>query len=291
MNVLILGASGLVGGNMLRHFSGFENIKVVGTHFSYATAHTVAFNTLDLDDPDNFDVDGFAPDVIVHCGALTWVDYCEENIDESYQKTVVSTINALRIAEKYDSKVVYLSTDYVFDGKNGPYRETDTVHPLSVYGRHKLEAEELVLKNDANLVLRITNVYGDEERNKNFVARLVQNYLNKTEITLKLPYDQYATPVNASDIARAARLLLTDGKRGIYHIASTDFVNRVQLANRVLKHLPGHRMSIVPVATAEIDPPAKRPLLGGLITEKFLSDYPDFQFSNVDDYLTGLKPA
>lgn len=287
MNIFILGASGLVGGNCLNYFRTFSHLNVVGSHFSYATQQTVPFNTLNLNDSNNFDLDAFQPNVLVHCGALTWVDYCEQNPEESYQKTVESTKNAIELAKKHKAKLVYISTDYVFDGTEGPYAEDHAVNPISIYGKHKLEAEQLVVNElgTNSLVLRITNVYGDEERNKNFVARLIDT-INKHEPTeLKLPSDQYATPVNAADIARAMYLLLIDDRSGIYNIASTDFVNRVQLANLVIKHFPQHQVKVVPVTTAEFNPPAPRPLLGGLVTKKFMDLYPTFHFTNVDDYV------
>ena len=286
MKILIFGASGLVGGNMLTYFKTKKDIEVVGTHFSFETENTVPFNTLNLELETNFDVINFNPDVIINCGALTWVDYCEENIDESYKKTVVSTINTLKIAAQVNAKYLYIGTDYVFDGTKGPYTEEEQARPLNVYGRHKLEAESLVLnQNEGSLSLRITNVYGNEERDKNFVSRLINLAKTEEKHELKLPFDQYATPVNAMDIAKAAYLLLRDNKNGVYNIASTDFVNRVQLASLVLKAIPNNKVSLTPISTEELNPPAARPLTGGLITAKFLSEYPDFEFTNVNDFL------
>ncbi|MFT6801820.1 MAG: dTDP-4-dehydrorhamnose reductase [Salibacteraceae bacterium] len=287
MKILIFGASGLVGGNMLQYFKTKPEIEVVGTHFSFETENTVPFNTLNLELESNFDVSSFNPDLIINCGALTWVDYCEENEEESYQKTVVSTINTLKIAQQHKAKYLYIGTDYVFDGENGPYTETAEVNPLNIYGRHKLEAENLVLNTTKDsLSLRITNVYGNELRDKNFVSRLYKLAKSGESHHLKLPYDQYATPANALDIAKATYLLLRDQKSGIYNIASTDFVNRMQLAQFVLKTCSEHKITLEPISTRELNPPAKRPLTGGLITAKFLSEYPDFEFSNVNDFLT-----
>jgi len=285
MKIFISGASGLVGGNCLKHFAE-QGATVVGSYFSYPTHNTVFYDTLNPQHSDNFDVHAFAPDVIVHCGALTHVDYCETNIDESYQKTVQSTINLIEVAKTCNARMVYISTDYVFDGENGPYKEDAPVNPISVYARHKLEAEHLVLAQltDA-LVLRVTNVYGDEVRGKNFVARIIEQCEQNQKLTLKLPYDQYASPANAWDIARAMYVLLQDHKTGIYHIGSTDYLNRVELALRVLSYFPHAQYDLIPISTADMKQPAPRPLLGGFVKMKFSNEYPEFLFGNVDSYL------
>ncbi|MFH1320708.1 MAG: SDR family oxidoreductase [Bacteroidota bacterium] len=286
MNILIIGASGLVGGNCLKYLSNKTELNVTGTYFSYKVNNTVYFDTLKLNNPNNFDIEKFNPDVIIHCGALTNVDYCEDHQEESHQKTVVSTQNAIGLSKKHDAKMIYLSTDYVFDGTEGPYDENAKVNPISMYGKHKLEAETIVLNElIGSIVIRITNVYGDEERKKNFIARIVDKIKEGEELDLKLPYDQYATPVNAYDVARAIYLLIKDNKHGIYNIASSDYVNRCQLVHRIFNHFPEAKYNLVPVSTKELNQPAPRPLQGGLKTAKFLSQYPDFQFSNVDDYL------
>ncbi len=286
MKLFIAGASGLVGSNCLRHFSSL-GWDVVGSYLSFAQEGLVYFNTLEPGNPLNFDLLAWRPDVIVHCGALTHVDYCESHEEESYSKTVGSTRNLVAIAQQCGARMVYLGTDYVFDGVDGPYPETAPVAPLSVYGRHKLEAEQIVLGEvPGSLVLRVTNVYGDEARGKNFVARIVQQCRDGVELTLKLPYDQFANPTNAADIARAMALLLRDGKEGIYNMGGTDYMNRVSLALRVLKYFPEAKYTLEPLATATLQQPAPRPLNGGFIMQKFLGEYPLFVFSNLDDYLS-----
>ncbi|MBL4576915.1 MAG: SDR family oxidoreductase [Flavobacteriales bacterium] len=286
MKILVIGGSGLVGSNCLSHFLEQSDVIAVGTYFSYATASTEYFDTLNIDNPKNFDIAGFDPDVIMHCGALTHVDKCESEVEESYDKTVRSTRNVIELCKTYSARMLYVSTDYVFDGKEGPYDEEASVNPISVYGMHKMEAERLVLNEvPASVVIRITNVYGDEERDKNFVTRIAKACIEGKELDLKLPVDQYATPVNAADVARALFLLANDGKSGIYNIASTDFFNRVELVEKIQTHFPGNKISFESVTTAELGQPAPRPLMGGLKTDKFMQAYPDFVFSTVDDYL------
>jgi dTDP-4-dehydrorhamnose reductase len=285
MNVFIIGASGLVGGNCRKHFIE-KGWNVKGSYFSYKTDETVFYNTLVPGHPENFDVAAFMPDVIVHCGALTHVDYCETHPDESYEQTVTSTRNVIALARQCNARLVYISTDYVFDGRHGPYTEEDAVNPLSVYARHKLEAEQMALKEiEGSLVLRVTNVYGNELRGKNFISRIIDQCKNNQRLTLKLPYDQYASPANAWDIARAMYVLLRDNKRGIYHIAGTDYLNRVELALRVLSYFPDAEYDLIPMNTEELKQPAARPLLGGFVKKKFSNEYPDFLFGNVDSYL------
>jgi len=297
MEIFIAGASGLVGSNMMRHF-GEQGWNVAGSYFSYPQEGLAYYNTLDPADPKNWPIEANMPDVIVHCGALTHVDYCEQNPEESYEKTVTSTMNLIRVANAVGARMVYLSTDYVFDGEAGPYAEDAPVKPLSVYGWHKLEAEQAVLASvPGSLVLRVTNVYGDEARGKNFVARILQQCEEGKALTLKLPYDQFAHPTNARDIARAAALLIRDGKSGIYHIGGTDYMNRVELALRILKRFPGAEYTLEAVSTESLAQPAARPLNGGFIRQKFAREYPEFLPTNLDDYLdsrtgqSGASPA
>jgi dTDP-4-dehydrorhamnose reductase len=289
MKAFIIGASGLVGSNCMQHFAT-QGWEVMGSYFSYATDGTVFYNTLEPGHPENFDIEAWAPDILVHCGALTHVDYCETNEAESYQKTVQSTINIIALAKRCNARMVYISTDYVFDGKDGPYTEDAPLNPLSVYARHKLEGEQLTLREvPGALVLRVTNIYGHEARGKNFVARIVQQCIDGQKLTLKLPYDQFASPTNAMDIARAMFLLLRDGKSGIYHIGGTDYMNRVALALRVLQYFPDATYELIPLSTEALNQPAARPLLGGFVTAKFSKEYPEFLFSNVDDFLKNWK--
>lgn len=289
MKIFISGASGLVGSNCLKHFTE-KGWTVKGSHRTFPTGETVFFDTLNLASENNFDVETFNPDVIVHCGALTHVDYCENNPDESFEKTVTATKNLLEISVRCQAKFVFLSTDYVFDGRDGPYQETAVINPLSVYGKHKLAAEQLVQQMlSDHLILRVTNVYGSEIRMKNFVARIINQCEESKTLELKLPFDQFANPTNAFDIARAMALLLEDQKSGIYHIGSTDYMNRVSLALRVLKYFPNAKYDLKPVSTETLSQPAARPLYGGFVTAKFLSEFPDFLFSTVDEYLQNYK--
>lgn len=285
MKAFIVGGSGLVGSNYMTYFSS-QGIQCVGTHRYNETGNTVYFDALDLDNPMNFDIRAYRPDVIIHTAAQPNVELCETNEADSYELNVVTARNMALLSRDIGAKLLFTSTDYVFDGEHGPYRETDTVRPLSVYARHKVECEQVIQTlYDNVLILRIGSVYGDEERGKNFIIRIINDVESGREWTMRLPIDQYSTPVNAYDVARCSLLLINDDKRGIYHLGSTDYLNRVQLAHRVLAYLSDHKCSIIAQNTSDLSQKAGRPLRGGLSAHKFLSEYPSFQFTNVDDYM------
>lgn len=287
MKILIIGASGLVGSHCT-HVLKNEHHDVVGTHLNFQTPETVYYDPLSVSEK-NLQLDNVKPDVIIHCGALTNVDYCENNEKESEIATVLSTKVLVDYCNKNNAKLVYLSTDYVFDGEQGPYPESSPTNPINVYGKHKLEAELLVKSIDKYIIARITNVYGEEERSKNFIARLVI-WLQQNEVKkLDLPIDQFATPVYAGDIARMLLCLIRDDKTGIYNLSSTDYYNRYHLALKVKSFFRDNTsVTLNPVQTAHLNQAAKRPLNGGLLNIKFIQQYPDFEFSNVDSFLKTL---
>ena len=268
--VFVTGGSGLVGGQCAKLFrdAGWD---VIATHKSFATDDTVYFNCSNENDAANFDVAAWRPHVVIHCAAMTNVDVCEEKPDESHTHNVQATQQMARLCKECGAQLVYISTDYVFDGVAGPYSEDAVPAPLSVYGKHKLEGEQIALGDDAlrAVVLRITNVYGSEARGKNFVARVFGNARKTVDgapMHMRLPSDQFATPVDAASVAAVAKMLITDKKAGVYHVASSEYVSRVQLAAKVVKSIERHQVTIEQVVTSDLGQVAPRPLKGGCVS-------------------------
>lgn len=289
MKTLIIGASGLVGSNCLKHFKQ-QNWDTIGTYFSYQAENTVFYDTLNPTNEENFNINEFQPEAMIHCGALTFVDYCETNEEESFQKTVQSTIHLVEKAKEVNAKFIYISTDYVFDGEAGPYKEDATPNPLSVYGRHKLEAENIVKNSGLDyIILRVAKVFGHEERQKNFVARMCATIEEKGELTWNGFTDQHTTAINAMDIAKVAHLLLRDGKSGIYHLGYGEYFNAYEMVLKIGNQYPDATKNVKPITKADFKQDADRPPLGGLSNEKILSEYPDFQFSTIEDYIAERK--
>jgi dTDP-4-dehydrorhamnose reductase len=285
MKVLVIGASGLVGAHCLRYLKE-KNIEVLGTYRNYKVDNTFFFDPSLANCFDFLNENSFKPDSIIHCGALTNVDYCEDNQEESYELTVKSTEIIANYCKKNKIKLIYLSTDYVFDGLCGPYLETENTNPINVYGKHKLEAEKFVKELGNYIIARITNVYGEEDRSKNFIAHLISIIKSGVDKTFKLPFDQFATPVYAGDIAKMIYLLIKEEKNGIYNLSSTDYYSRHQLAKKVISFYDDViRLKLEAISTENLKQRASRPLNGGLLNIKFSNEFPNFEYTNIDKFI------
>jgi len=207
------------------------------------------------------------PEIIFLPAALTNVDFCENNEKLSYTINVAGTKNVVVASNKISARLIYFSTDYIFDGTAGPYNEDAIPNPISTYGWQKLEAEHYIASTSLNyLIIRTTVVYGWERQGKNFVYRLVNSLRNG--ISVKVPADQIGTPTYAPDLAKnAVKLAMTDLK-GVLNIAGVDCISRYDFALQATKIFNLQSDLIIPVSTSELDQPARRPLLAGLRTEK-----------------------
>ena len=162
--VLITGANGLLGQKLCRNFSSCY--KVIATDLqphNFASLHDLTYETLDITDirPLEFHVRFYKPSVIINAAAYTDVDGCEIHRDQAWAVNVGGVKNLVRACHKQGTKLVHLSTDYIFDGENGPYSEDDPPHPVNFYGETKLESEKVIQDSGINFLIVRTNVlYG-----------------------------------------------------------------------------------------------------------------------------------
>ena len=141
-------------------------------------------------------------DIIIYNGALTNVEKCESDPALSYHITYNSAKILIDFCSANNIGFIYPSTDYVFNGLSGPYSEDDDVNPINIYGEHKLKVEEYIQKKLRKyLIARITNVYGEEERQKNFINSSLEKIKSKKSVSIVAAIDQYSTPICARDIA------------------------------------------------------------------------------------------
>ena len=208
------------------------------------------------------------PEVIINCAAMTNVDACETERELAWKINVGGLENIIEASRRNDATVVHVSSDYIFDGKNGPYAEDDRPEPLSYYGKTKLAGENALLSSGVKfLVARTMVLYGFAPGVKaNFVLWLVESLEKKTPV--RIVDDQLGNPTLADDLAYGLIRGVELGKTGIYNIAGRDIISRYAFAQRIARAFGLDESLITPIKTAQLRQPAHRPLKSGLITLK-----------------------
>ncbi|MFZ5874882.1 MAG: dTDP-4-dehydrorhamnose reductase [Nitrospirota bacterium] len=195
------------------------------------------------------------PDVVIHGAAYTDVDGAETHPARAYAVNADGSRLVAQAAAQAGARLIAISTDYVYDGaKTAPYREDDPTAPLGVYGASKLagERDTLAVKPDA-VILRTAWLYGE---GKNFVRTILRLAAERDE--LRIVSDQVGSPTWAEDLARAIRALLDVRAAGVYHAVNSGSCSWHEFAVTILK-LSGLERRVVPISTAELGRPAKRP--------------------------------
>lgn len=210
----------------------------------------------------------FAPDCIYLAGAYTDVDGCELQPDRSNAINVQGVRDVIAAARELSScRLVYFSSDFVFDGLRGPYDEKAKPSPASVYGKNKVEAERVVASSGmSNVIIRTSTVFGKDPQDKNFVARLLLT-LRKGE-NIVVPDDQIANPTYNETLAEAAIELSNSYNQGLFNIAGATRVSRYQLALDAAAIFALPTNLIEAAHTSVLKQAAKRPLAGGLVINR-----------------------
>lgn len=228
------------------------------------------------------------PDVIVNCAAMTNVDLCETERELAWKINVSGVESLAEAAKKLHAVLVHVSSDYVFDGKNGPYTEDDRPEPLSYYGKSKLASENALRSAGvAFLVARTMVLYGHAPGVKaNFALWLIQSLQARQSV--RIVDDQIGNPTLVDDLAYALLRAVELGKTGIYNIAGRDICSRYEFAVRLARVFGLDESLIVPIKTASLKQPAARPLTSGLITLKAEVEL-GFKPSSIEHGLEVLK--
>jgi dTDP-4-dehydrorhamnose reductase len=270
-HALVIGASGLVGGAFHARLAR-SGTRATGTSHTHPRAGLVPFELGPA--PDAF-LDALAPDLVVMASAMTHVDRCEVEPAEALRRNVDELIPIAAWCARHRAALLYFSTDYVFDGSAGPYAEDALPHPISVYGRSKLAAEQVVAEVPGSLVIRITNVFDIGYDDRNFVHRCVTQLRDRKP--LLVPSDQFATPAYATWLADQCVTLLERGailrleSPRVLHAGCDDLVSRGELARRVAVLLEADASIIEEQPTAALGQAAARPLRGGLRNDHWKS--------------------
>jgi dTDP-4-dehydrorhamnose reductase len=270
--VLVTGASGSLGWTLSGMLA--SRCRVSGTYLTHPRLRDgVAGTRLDLaaDSASVADVvASLKPDVIVHAAAITDPDRCERDIGVALAVNFEATGRLASVASRLGARMVYVSTDLVFDGAKGNYREDDPPRPLSVYGTSKLRGEEVVLEacSDA-LILRSTLIYGLAGPARcTFLGRMLDNLAEGRRVQLFT--DQRRNPILVDDLAAGIVTAIESDLAGRYHFGGSEAVSRYQFGKAACQVFGCDEALLVPVTMDDAVFPAKRPADATLDIGKFV---------------------
>ena len=272
MKVLVTGANGQLGYDVVKELQK-QNIECIG-------ATRKEFDIVDFEATEKFITD-YRPDVVIHCAAYTAVDKAEDEQGLCYLVNASATENIAKICKKIDAKMLYISTDYVFDGtKDGFYEVDDKPNPINVYGKTKLLGEQAVQKIlDKYFIVRISWVFG--EHGNNFVKTMLR--LGKEHKELNVVADQYGSPTYTVDLAPLLIEMIKTDKYGIYHATNEGVCTWAEFAEEIF-NLAGMNVKVNHIITDEYPTKAKRPLNSRLSKEKLKGN-----FRELKDWKNALK--
>ena len=270
MRVLVTGATGRIGKSLLLQRSPDAEIEILLDPLDQSVPEFPWYRA-DISDRERgvMAVTCFNPDVVIHLAATTDVDECENDPDMAFRINRDGTRNIAEACVRCSAKMVYLSTDYVFDGFLGPYSEEDSLNPMSVYGRSKLGGEHAVYSVvDNYLIVRISVPFGIKREgvNHNFVSWLFDELAAGN--TLEIADDQFTTPAYMEELAEVLWTFVRNDVSGIVHYGTSDRLSRYDMAIDVCRAMGYSEELVRAVKTEELGFMAKRPLESGFVTDK-----------------------
>ncbi len=273
--ILIIGSNGMLGQSLVNFYKNNPRVEILTASAEDSSFFKdVAYKKLDITKKNSIReiILNFFPDVVINAAAYTNVDGCEKERETSWKINVGGTENLALYSWTVDALMIHISSDYVFDGKKGPYSEEDKPCPISYYGRTKLASENSIRTSGVRFGIIRTNVlYGPAKLGRpDFVKWVVDSLKQKKEI--KIVTDQINNPTFVEDVVTGINKLVDFRKEGIFNIAGEKLLSRFEFACRIADFFGLNKSLIKPVLTKELNQPAPRPLKSGLITLKAQSE-------------------
>lgn len=271
--ILICGSNGLLGQRLSLLLSTRTEYEVLNTSVERSFVFDDRlFDYTQLDITSRSDVkslvSSFQPDVILNAAAATNVDWCETHREETWNLNVVAVEHLAEAARKVNAKLIHVSTDYVFDGKSGPYAETAQPNPLGYYGKSKLASENVIQSANIDFaIVRTMVLFGSGINVKsNFALWVIENL--KRGNTIRVVDDQIGNATFVGDLAQAMIRIFEWNKQGIYHVAGRDILSRYDFALQAAEVFQLDASLIARIKTADLKQTAPRPMKSGLLVGK-----------------------
>lgn len=296
--MLITGVHGFLGQHCVRFFLDETKCDLVLTARQEETLYAdvkdeprvLAYHQMDVTNRAQVKdvIQSVRPDVIINCAALMNVDQAEKEREPAWKTNVSGVEYLAEAARKVDSRILQISTDYVFDGTKPPYSETDAPHPINYYGRTKLASENALRTSGIDhCIIRTGLLYGASERvDSNFALKVILSLQEGEEF--KAATDLYGSPTLVDDVALAVVRAIEKSKTGIYHVCGPEMLSRYEFAHKIAKTFGLDTKLVVPVKHADVQSPTgqrvQRPMKSAFVTLKAQTDL-QLRLSNVDEGL------
>lgn len=272
--ILVFGSNGMLGQRLIDYLSS-QKVELLASSFEdFSYNKNVDYKQCDITDRNKTKnlIFEFCPDFIINAAAYTNVDKSETERETAWKVNVKAVEYMAESARILDSHIIHISSDYIFDGENGPYLENASPNPIGYYGRTKL-ASENVLKLYAvkNTIIRTNVLYGPTHFGRpDFVKWVIDSLKNKNQI--RIVTDQINNPTFIDDLVKAIVRILEISKEGTFNIGGQEFLSRFDFTLRIADYFNLDKSLIIPILTKDLNQPARRPLKSGLITIKAQSE-------------------
>lgn len=277
MKVLITGANGLLGQKLVKYYQNQPEIELIATaRGENRNPSKEGYHYAEMDITDETQIlsvfNEFKPDALIHGAAMTQVDTCESEKEKCTLHNVTSVKYLMEACKQHHSHFVFVSTDFVFDGENGPYKEDDLPNPVSFYGNSKWEAEKLLQASDLKYaIIRTMLVYGvvPDMSRSNIILWVKKSLEDKKNI--RVVNDQWRMPTLAEDLAKGCALVAEKKAEGIYHISGKDMLTPYDIAIATADFFKLDKSLMEEVDASVFSQPAKRPPKTGFILDKAIN--------------------
>ena len=274
--IFVTGANGVLGQAIVSLFTRESNYQLVlsSVEDKPFLEYGHPYVQLDITDKERVKetIVHHSPDVVINCAAYTEVDKCETERELCWKLNVDGVKNLIIASRKTESKIVHYSTDYIFDGKSGPYDEDATPNPISFYGRSKLASENALTTSGVDYcIIRTMVLFGiGNNIKKNFALWLVETLKRNQPVTIVT--DQIGNATISDDLAYGTYKIIEKNRSGMYHIAGKDIISRFDFTLKLCEVFGFNKSLVSPIYTKDLNQPAPRPLNSGLIVLKAESD-------------------
>lgn len=273
--VLITGANGLLGQKLVLIFNGQYQVIATGIEKTFVGGNLeYHYEILDITNASDCKeiLGDLSPEIIINAASFTNVDACETEKEECWNVNVKGLENLAKAAKRNMALLVHVSTDYIFDGEEGPYSEDDRPNPLGYYGKAKLASENVCRMIGVPFaIIRTSVLYGlGLDVKANFFLWLYYNL--RAGKSINVVKDQYNTPTLVDDLAEGILQTIDKSAYGLFHISGSEYINRIDFATKLADVFGFDKSLIHPITTNQLKQDAKRPMKGGLKIDKAMKE-------------------